>query len=365
MSTRRPARQRPTTPGDGHVVTSALVPLRIFLGGTFLYAGIDKLVDPTFLLASGPGSIGEQLASFTRASPLAFLINATAVHVPVMVGLGMALLEIAIGLGTLSGLLFRLSAALGTAVSLLFWLTASWSTTPYFYGPDLPYAAGWLTLALAGTGGAWTLSRWLETQDAPRRRPGFDRRQAPTEPMSESRRHFLHLTGLAIGTLIVAGPSVALGRAMGAARAGTAVGTGTGSTGGTGTSAQASSAVSTPQSTQAAATSTPGTANGTLLASGSQLASSGAVSTTDPATGDPVWVIKLPSGSVVAYDAICTHAGCPVQYDPGSGILYCPCHGAEFDPAHHAAVLAGPTRTPLASIPIKVNPSNGNVTTTA
>lgn len=36
----------------------ALLPLRVFLGVTFVYAGIDKLTDPRFLAASGPGSVG-------------------------------------------------------------------------------------------------------------------------------------------------------------------------------------------------------------------------------------------------------------------------------------------------------------------
>ena len=61
--------------------------------------------------------------------------------------------EVAVGVGALTGLAFRLAAAMGAALSILFWLTASWTTHPYFYGPDLPYALGWVTLALAGTGG--------------------------------------------------------------------------------------------------------------------------------------------------------------------------------------------------------------------
>ena len=146
---------------DGPVVASppdwrlfaALLPLRFFVGATFLYAGIDKLIDPRFLTASGPGSIGEQLTAFTRASPLAGLVSVFALPFPVLIGVLMALVEIAIGLGALTGLLYRVSAAAGAAVSLLFFLTASWTVHPYYYGPDLPYAAGWLTLALAGHGG--------------------------------------------------------------------------------------------------------------------------------------------------------------------------------------------------------------------
>ena len=52
-------------------MTLALLPLRIFLGVTFVYAGVDKLIDPAFLQASGPGSIGAQLEAFIRVSPIA------------------------------------------------------------------------------------------------------------------------------------------------------------------------------------------------------------------------------------------------------------------------------------------------------
>ena len=48
--------------------------------------------------------------------------------------------------------------------------------------------------------------------------------------------------------------------------------------------------------------------------------------------------MKLSDGSIVAFDAVCTHAGCTVEWDPGYDLLVCPCHGAAFDPAHGAQV---------------------------
>jgi thiosulfate dehydrogenase [quinone] large subunit len=50
-----------------------------------------------------------------------------------------------------------------------------------------------------------------------------------------------------------------------------------------------------------------------------------------------------------------------VGYDVNNQVLFCPCHGAEYDPAQHAEVLAGPTSTPLRSIPIEVDPASGAV----
>ena len=79
----------------------------------------------------------------------------------------------------------------------------------------------------------------------------------------------------------------------------------------------------------------------------------------DPASGDPAVVVDLPGGTIVAFDAVCTHAGCTVSYDSGPRLLVCQCHGAQFDPAHGAAVVAGPAPTPLASIKVQVSSDGG------
>ncbi len=111
----RQNRRQPATAGisDGFVPAAALLPLRFFLGGMFLYAGIDKLLDPAFLRSDGPGSIAVQLLEFARVSPLAPLVTLFAEPFPMLVGLGISLLEIAIGLGALLGLLYRWSAVAG------------------------------------------------------------------------------------------------------------------------------------------------------------------------------------------------------------------------------------------------------------
>lgn len=55
--------------------------------------------------------------------------------------------------------------------------------------------------------------------------------------------------------------------------------------------------------------------------------------------------------AVVAFDAACTHKGCPVK--PEGAELKCPCHGSVFD-ALSGSVKKGPADRPLASIPVRV-----------
>ena len=77
-----------------------MLPLRLFLGLTFVYAGLDKLLfDPTFLDSAAPTSLLAQLQGFAHTSPLAPLITLIAEPLVVPIGLAMAVAEIAVGLG--------------------------------------------------------------------------------------------------------------------------------------------------------------------------------------------------------------------------------------------------------------------------
>lgn len=127
----------------------ALLPLRLFLGVTFVYAGFDKLTDERFLAASGPGSLGELMSAVRGTSAVPQLVD-IALRSPEAFGQAIALGEIAVGLGTLVGLLARVAAAGGALISLSLWLTVSWQSDPYYYGNDLAYLMAWLPLVLAG-----------------------------------------------------------------------------------------------------------------------------------------------------------------------------------------------------------------------
>jgi Rieske Fe-S protein len=76
-------------------------------------------------------------------------------------------------------------------------------------------------------------------------------------------------------------------------------------------------------------------------------------------TSDSAYVFHTPSGHFVAFDATCTHRGCPTQYSSG-GRLVCPCHSAVFDAAT-GAVLRGPAQVGLRRISIHV--VNGEIYT--
>ena len=97
-----------------------------------------------------------------------------------------------------------------------------------------------------------------------------------------------------------------------------------------------------------------------LLANASNIPLNQSLMFNDAAVG-PILLIHLANGQFVAYSSICTHAGCQVQFDPSSKDMVCPCHGAVYDPANNARVLAGPAPYPLQRIPIQYVPSTGNI----
>ena len=314
-----------------------MLPLRFFLGATFMYAGLVKLTDPAFLDAAAPTGLVAQLHDFARTSPLQPLIDGVALHWPVETGLLVATLEIAVGLGALTGLAARASAWGGLGLSVLLWLTSSWSIAPYFLGPDLPYAFGWLTLALIGDGGLYTLRDFATI--APK--PGAAAQPDSSGPRI-SRRALLESSALAIAALFLAGTAWSYGQRPEDEATGDGPEPSVGPAAGGGTA----------------------TATGTLddvIGTRATLDHDGSATFTDPISGDPGVLVTLADGTIVAFDAVCTHAGCTVEYVATDRALECPCHGAAFDPAARGAVLAGPASTPLRELPISVNPLTGAI----
>ncbi|MEC4017469.1 DoxX family protein [Streptomyces sp. H27-D2] len=138
-------------PGGPRATASryALLPLRLFLGVTFIYAGLDKLTDSSFFASGGAGSIGEMMNSVRDSSAVPALVD-LALKNPAGFGYAISIGELTVGLGTLFGLWARLAALGGALISLSLWLTVSWATEPYYFGNDLAYLMAWLPLLLAG-----------------------------------------------------------------------------------------------------------------------------------------------------------------------------------------------------------------------
>jgi len=420
---RSPWRRRLDTPGWG------LLPLRAFLGGTFTYAGLQKLADRNFFSAGHPSSIQDQLHAYARQSPIGGLLG-SASHIAVPLGLAIALGELAIGLGTLLGLWSRIAAVGGALLSFGFLLVVSWHSRPYYFGADIVFLFAWVPLALVGDGGVLSLSANLrerarkelgapasgavsieftavrslcgsyekgtcrlrhgqpcEPEPCPVLRAG----PPPATPVIENvdRRAFLSTAraaafvaagagGLgvlvgAVGRLAPRSDSRALTttgkgvRTLGDGKPkGTAPSTTAGSNGAGASGSGATSPTSAAPDPAGGPVTAPGTAGagpvpttasqttvavrprGTAIGAAADVPAGGAATFRDPATGDPAYVLHGANG-YRAFSAVCTHAGCTVQYS-GSEFA-CPCHGARFS-AVDGTATQGPARDPLATISV-------------
>jgi rieske iron-sulfur protein len=62
---------------------------------------------------------------------------------------------------------------------------------------------------------------------------------------------------------------------------------------------------------------------------------------------------------IVAYSAVCAHAGCPVTgwlkgEEVDKDVFKCFCHNSEYDPRHGAEVVFGPAPRRLAALPLAI-----------
>jgi thiosulfate dehydrogenase (quinone) large subunit len=364
------------------VTAWTLLPLRLFLGATFVDAGAGKLLAPAWF-GAGPQSFAAQTRQFAAGSPIGGLLHGTVAAHPLPFGFALAAGELAIGLLILAGLATRVAAAAGLGLSLLFFLTASWHVRPFFYGPDLPFAVAWLPLLLAGGAGLPSLDRALRRRA--RREQGLPGDgglvAVPADQLREvcrstgcswaelcqpsagpagqaaavaSRRSFLAslgAAGLVAGGATIAGGTLAGAAAMASPQDDQAPATGA--------HRPPAAAVPAPATSRGDTRRGPSPPSGRRIGTLDQLAVGQAAAFNDPASGLPAVAVRLGPRQVVAYQAVCTHAGCTVGFDPTSGLLACPCHGAAFDPRQAGAVVTGPAPTPLAPVQITVGPDGG------
>jgi thiosulfate dehydrogenase [quinone] large subunit len=277
------------------------------------------------------------MKALESSSPVGALLRLS-LHAPTLVGILIALGELAVALGILAGLWTRLAAVGGMLLSLTFFLTVSWSTTPYYYGSDIAFLFAWSVFALSGAGGVLSLDAWIDARAATA--ASSDERM-----VDELRRKILigaRSTALLAGVAaVLGGATAAIGRAAGGTRGGARQTLTTGSP-----RTAPSPASPSPHATRHRA---PGTA----LAPVSAVPVGEGRQFTDPASGQPAWLLRPSGHKVAAFSAVCTHAGCTIGYDPNTAEFVCPCHGGRFS-ARTGAVIAGPPPTPLAKSPARV-----------
>jgi thiosulfate dehydrogenase [quinone] large subunit len=416
--TPRRAGSRPAPTGTADLVSAAapgwvLMPLRAFLGVTFIYAGLQKLADPNFFRSTAASSIQSQLNAAARSSPIGGLLGPVQ-HVAVVVGVVVALTELIVGIATLLGLWSRVGAAIGLLLAFGFLLAVSWHSRPYYLGPDIVFCFAWTPLLLAPPG-PWSVDRWLGSRARfeeqlfetnlvgvafgtvkevcghydrgrcqvragavcePAPCPVLTTRRAVARRVDVDfeRRELLaraRLAGfVALPIVLAGGLTTAIGRALnhGTSRSSTP------SLGRPGSSPSSASSLPTAQpgpaatgaseSATSASPSTgsaPSTAAGIAIGSASTVPVGGAASFTDPTNGQAALVIQPRAGQFKAFSAICTHQGCTVDYSSSSNQFRCPCHGALFDGAT-GAVIQGPAQDPLPAINVSVRSGQVYVT---
>jgi thiosulfate dehydrogenase [quinone] large subunit len=349
---------------------------------------LQKLANPAFFHTSDPSGIHAQLIASARISPLSGLIGHL-VHLSTPIGILIALAEVAVGLGTLLGLLTRVAAVGGLLLSLTLFLTVSFHSSPYYTGADIVFAFAWLPLILAGSGGVFSLDGVLAGQVNREARLGDPSMVAVRfsvvqkvcgnyeagrcaglhgDPCQVHRCPFLLADGRAVlptaaaqdldrRRFVFGAAAVAVVGAVGLALAGAATGLGR-VFGGSSTGATGGVALPTPTTTPPAKSQGSGGSSvaGHVLGPSKDVPVGGAATFTVPANGDPGLVLQPTAGDFVAYDAVCPHAGCTVGWSSAANLILCPCHGSEFNPAN-GDVVRGPAPHGLTSVSVKVAPN--------
>lgn len=293
-----------------------LLPLRAFLGGTFAYAGLSKLLDTHYLDDTSPLGVHAQMVNAAATSPIGPLVSLAADHATVA-GLAIAFGEIAVGLATLLGLFTRLAALGGVLLSLSFFLTVSWTTRPYYVGADIVFAFAWTPLLIAGDAGVLSLSARLRARV--RHGLGLPVHPTPEEDgtvQDDVERRTVLRSGLIAGAATAAG--VTAGSVLALAR-------------------------------RPAGSPADSVSHGPVIAAVDDIVVGSSKSFTMP-NGTLAHLLRPAPDTFLAFNATCSHQGCPVSYvGPG---FRCPCHGATYD--ENGQVTGGPAPAPLIKIPIKV-----------
>ncbi len=207
------------------------------------------------------------------------------------VGIFVIFSEFAIGLATLLWIAPTSAAFGGFMMSIVLWLGSTFYVSPYFLGSDTAYAVLWLVYFLTLVGNRRTVDVSLDRRGAIR-----------------------------VGILSAAAVASALaGKAF-------------------------------AKVSEVPATTVSGSSQVIELAK----IKVGETHQFALSNGMPAILFRTKTG-VFAYSATCTHQGCTVSYKNSSKSLYCPCHGAEFDPFTNGGAISGPARDALPTVKVKID----------
>ena len=373
----------------------ALVPLRVFLGTTFLFAGLQKLANPTFFNVKSPSSIQAQMTGAARISPLHGLLSHFLTWAA-PIGIAIAVAEVAIGVGALLGLWTRVAALGGALLSFSLFLTVSFHASPYYTGADIVFFFAWMPFIVAGGGSRLSIDgriarsaaqsqgvaspelvtipfarvqticgHFSKGKCAARDNDPCDQAVCPVllaapepnvtpETIEAVRRRALIMGSVAtavvgLSAALFTGATAEIGKLIGRA----ALPPGANQLGAT----PVSTTTGPPGSSSPSGASTQGL--GTLLGPAKDVAVGRPATFTIPSSGDPGIVLELVKGQYVGFDTVCPHMGCTVGYSPSNDLLVCPCHHSEFF-ANNGDVIQGPAPHGLIQLDI-VKGSDGNL----
>ena len=370
------------SPRRAHLAEYALLPLRAFLGCTFIFAGLQKLANPGFLDANNPASIQAQIVGSATRSPIGSLVGHLGEHAALL-GVLIAIGEVAIGAGVAVGLWTRIAALGGMALSFGLFLTVSFHASPFYTGSDIVFFFAFIPFVISGAGTHISLDAVIARRVAQRHglpdpglvavpfgflphhcgqfRDGRCAAQA-NAPCSEescpilsrdqvSLRERRQLNEVERRTIIVgAGFAAAVAGVAAVVSAATAlVGR---ALGGVATT-EVPHLTTTTTLPPATSTTVPGTTSttvaGTAIGNAADVAVGSFAEFTIPRTGDPGIVLQPHAGEFKAFNAVCPHAGCVVTYMSSNEQLVCPCHASIFDP-DNGDLISGPAFTGLTEL---------------
>jgi Rieske Fe-S protein len=71
--------------------------------------------------------------------------------------------------------------------------------------------------------------------------------------------------------------------------------------------------------------------------------------------GKPCLLVRTPAGEIRAFNAICTHVGCTVEFRSAEGDIFCNCHDGVFN--LNGQNVSGPPPRPLQQYKVTIRPT--------